>query len=326
MDFESDSERQSVDYDRTIVCYQNYLDRTYRCARCADEVLETLTRDFVGPPVLEGRKVFLAAMRVSSCIAARDMVAEFVYLSSGRVADSILDADVRLFVNFEEGRIVLNISDGQKDGGDRGAPQIRHAVWDDAPFAARSAVRLLCEYLATHKSASPKSSGKYRRIERMDANPVVANPEERHDLSGRTIFVWAFPDYAPWLIGVTQTIKHRLSGRGATVTVGLFESTIIRRPPLTSDLDVCLVSARADEREYGPYRARHVLMAYRVIPSRAWATAGDDSGDIHGVADECFISYWPAPPYPAAPNSVESHSVEPVITAVDQVLRQIHFR
>jgi len=318
-----ESERQSADYDGAVVCYQNYLDRTYQCPRCDGQVIETVPRDFLGAPVLEGRNVYLSAMCANPCIAVRDMVAEFVQCSGGTVAGSTLEDAVKLWIHFADDQMVLDISDGQQDAG---APSVRHALWPDAQYAARRASRHLCEYLIEHKAASPGAQTKYRRLFQTKNNPVIANANggEQFDLvRGRSVSVCAFPDYAPWLIGVTQSIEHRLARRGAIVQVDLLESTINRRPPLTSDLDILLISARAGETDYGPYRARQVSMAYRVTPSGAWKTA-NGLGEIYCVVDECHISYWPNPPLPAVSNTVEAHTVGPVIKAVDQVLWQIH--
>jgi hypothetical protein len=82
---------------------------------------------------------------------------------------------------------------------------------------------------------------------------------------------------------------------------------------------------RAGETDHGPYRAREVGMVYRVIPRGAWET-GTGLKEIFGVVDECDIAYWPNPPLPLSPNTVEGHSVRPVIDAVDQVLRQVPTR
>jgi hypothetical protein len=318
-----ESERQSAVYDGAVVCYQTYLEWTCRCPRCDGEVTEAVPRDFLGAPVLEGRNVYLAAMRANPCIAARDMVAEFVQWSGGRVGGGTRE-DAVLWIDSADGQIVLDISDGQQDAG---APKVRHALWSsDAQYVARLATRHLCEYLLEHKAASPGSQTKYRRLGQTENNAVIANAnggEQFDPVRGRSVSVCAFPDYAPWLIGVTQSIEHRLAKRGATVQVDLLESTI-NRPLSTSDLDILLISARAGERDYGPYRARQVSMAYRVTPRGAWETA-NGLGEIYGVVDECHISYWPNPPLPSLPNTVEAHTVGPVIKAVDQVLRKIPF-
>jgi len=250
------------------------------------------------------------------------MVAEFVQWSGGSVGSTLQDA-VRLWIHFVDDQIVLDISDEQQGAGP--STVRRTLASPDVEYAARRATRHLCEYVLEHKRASQGSQTMYRRLEQTESNAVTASAYlgEPFDLvRGHTVSMCAFPDYAPWLIGVTQSIEQCLARRGATVQVDLLESTAINRPTPTSDLDILLISARASERNYGPYRAREVSVAYRVTPRGTWET-GNSLGGVNGVVDECYISYWPNPPLPSLPNTVESHSVRPVIKAVDQVLRQI---
>ena len=323
--FVEESERQSADYDGAIACYQDFLDRTHRCGRCDGEVTDTVPRDFIGAPVLEGRNVDVKSVRANPCGAAGSMVAEVVQWSGGSLGWSADESAVNVWIHLAEDGAVLDLSHGQQNDV---LPTVRYALGSDGQNAGRQATRHLCEYLVKRSAEFPSSKRRYRRLGKRENRPVIANANEEEQFDrvrGRRVTVCAFPDYALWLIGVTQAIKARLEGRGATVQVDLLESTVSRQPTLTSDVDIILISTRAGETDYGQYRARKAAMAYRLIPRGAWE-AGNGLGEIYGVMDECDISYWPNPPLPLLPNTVEEYTGRPVIEAVDQVLRQIPFK
>jgi hypothetical protein len=240
--FVGESERLSARYDLAIAFYQNFLDRIYRCGRCDGEVTKTEPKDFIGNPVLEGRSVYVAALRANPCGAAGGMLAEVVQWSDGILGWSSDEDAIKARVHLVENQPVLLISQGGQNGG---APTAQYSLWSGGLNASRGASRLLCKYVVEHSSKLPNEQRKYHRLGQKElnaANPEVIAERQSDLVHGRTVTVCAFPDYAPWLIGVTQAIIARLEKRGANVQVDLLESTVSRPSRSAADVDILLMS------------------------------------------------------------------------------------